>query len=78
LPDSGESNDEMYRPEVNISIDSALTISRLACKHAFDTSNIEIAGSYAGWLAIFFYGFDHFEVSDLAEKNANPQTGLQI
>jgi hypothetical protein len=50
----------------------------LACKHAFDTSNIEIAGSYAGWLAIFFYGFDHFEVSDLAEKNANPQTGLQI
>jgi hypothetical protein len=58
----------MYRPKVNFSIDSALTVSKLAFKHTFKTSNIEIAGS-----------FDHFEVFGLAKKkSANPQTGLQI
>jgi hypothetical protein len=72
LLDSGESNDEMYQPEVNISIDSALTVSRLACKHAFDTSNIEIAGSYASWPAKKNYGFDHFEASGLAKKTFKP------
>jgi hypothetical protein len=47
----------MYRPKVNFSIDSALTVSKLAFKHTFKTSNIEIAGS-----------FDHFEVFGLAKK----------
>jgi hypothetical protein len=50
------------------SIDSVLTVSRLACENSFKAPTIEIVGSYAGWLQKN-YEFDHFEVSGLAKKN---------